>query len=204
MADFGIAEYALITAAVAATAQTGISINQAQQQRTSAHKARDSAKEAAAIQQAQLSAQAEQAKKNEQRKSAQIQGRIRALSAEAGVGTEGAADLLRQANYDETSAIATINQNETLQKKRIDTGLQADLTQIDSATPNLLLSSFAGILSGVQTGVQLVTAGAQVDNYFNKPVVPTGGDLPFAGRAGVDPVSDIPFANRYVDPGTTR
>lgn len=142
-----------------AIAQAGIAGYGAVQQNQATKRSARAAREGAAVQSEQLSDAADLERRKRETEAHLVRSRLRVIAAEAGLGFEGSfADLERQADIDEQTNLAIIDQNLYNQRRRVASGLEADLSTLSGRLTNPLLSAFQGGLSGATTGLQIASA----------------------------------------------
>lgn len=142
-------------------ATTAAGVAKAQQQNQAVRRSMKSASAAEAAQQDQINQQ-EQIELLKRRNEAEmIRGRLRVTSAEAGVG-DGAALLFNQAAYDEALGNKIIGINAQNERRRVATGLQANLASIAAQSENALLAGLFGGLQGLQTGLTINSLGREL------------------------------------------
>lgn len=143
----------------------------ARQQNAAIQQSMASQAQAANIQQRQLAEQAGLERLRNERQAAQVLGRIRASSGEAGIslnsGTVRA--LENQAAADMGLNDQVIRSNFSNQVQLVRSGAQANLASLASRQQNPLLSGFSGAAGGLQTGLSIGTGISEVGRFFNTP-----------------------------------
>lgn len=111
---------------------------------------------AATVQQNQLAQSAANEKRKRLSEVRAIEGRLRVVAADAGVGIGGSYEaLLRQNDIDTATNIRIIEQNYTNGVARIQSGASADLDRLAASTRNPILDTFTGALQGLQSGLAI-------------------------------------------------
>lgn len=140
-----------------AVASGGVALDAAQSQNRAIDASKAAAQKAGLENQRQIRTAASQ--KHEQRVDEfnQLAARILVARGEAGVGTGGStAAVTRQAEFDTAEDLSAINLNAALGTRRVATGTQSQLSQLDSQRQNPLVSAFLGGLQGAGQGLQIV------------------------------------------------
>lgn len=133
----------------------GLSYAQAQEQNEATGRAMRSQRNAAETQDRQVDEAAEVERAKNANRAHQIRGRLRVLSAEAGIGMAAYEQLERQADYDEAINDHLIRRNRVSQQERIRSGLAANITALESSITNPLLAALSGSLGGLTTGLSI-------------------------------------------------
>ena len=151
MAGFGTA-LAIGSAAFGAAS----SVAQARSQNEAIRRSAQSRRRSADIQSEQLENRARQQQQQLSDEADRIRGRIRVASAERGIGTGGTTEALaRQTAINEAENIDTVQANLRRQQQRVQSGLRADLTQLEANLQSPLLGGLSGGLQGAQTGLAI-------------------------------------------------
>lgn len=128
---------------------------QASSQNRAARRSAAAAREGAKVQSKQLAEAADLERRKYQRERDRIIGRLRVTAADAGGFAGAFDDLVAQAEIDTAINEAIIDRNFTHQKRRVASGLNADLATISAHTQNALLATLSGSLSGLASGLQI-------------------------------------------------
>lgn len=137
-------------------ASAALSAKQASDQNKAISRSMRSSRDAAAVQQKQITEQAAIEQAKNRNRAAQVRGRLRVLAAGAGTGMGGSTlALLRQADYDEAINEQIIETNARHQNERLRSGLDANLLSLESRVQNVLLSTLSGGLGGFNTGLSI-------------------------------------------------
>ena len=137
---------------IGAAAMSGVaSARAARDQNRAIGRSMESQGEAARIETEQLQASFNLERAKNANEAAQIEGRIRVLAGERGVGTAGTmAALLRQSDYDEAINASIMERNYLNQAARINSGLEANVNALAARAPNAIME---GLSSAASTGL---------------------------------------------------
>lgn len=149
----GVAETALVITAITTAATAGTA---AYQQNRGVKRAQRAQTKAALAEQQQLSKLAAQGLQRRRFEGEAVRKRIRVAAGEAGSDLSGSfAALATQSVYDEIVNVETLKENFSIQQKRVQAGLEADLSRLEMDKRNPLLAALTGALGGVGTGLQI-------------------------------------------------
>lgn len=164
-----------------AVAGAAASAKQASDQNKAIKRSMQASRDAAAVQDGQIIDQGEVEAMKRRNEAAMIRARLRVAGAEAGTG-DGGTSLMTQAAYDEALNQNLIDRNVINERRRLSSGLQADLTALRGRAVNGILAAFQGGLQGASTGLQISSA---VNSFNNIPPADSGQPLGIIGGSGV-------------------
>ena len=176
---------------IGAAAMSGVaSARAARDQNRAISRSMESQGEAARIQIEQLQDSFNLERAKNANEAAQIEGRIRVLAGERGVGTAGTmAALLRQSDYDEAINASIMERNYLNQAARINSGLEANVKTLAAQGQNAMIR---GLSSAVGTGLAAVKTmqgvkGLKPEWFETESVAqtPTTLEIPTGTIAGV-------------------
>ncbi len=147
-----------------AAASAAVSYSQARSQNSAIRRSMASANKSATTSIDQTDAAAEVEQQKRANEAAKILGRVRVAAGEQGTGYGGTYQALeRQSAYDEAVNAWIIDQNRQHQINRINSGLEANLTELSNRGVNSALATVGAGIQGASTGLQLYGAGKQAE-----------------------------------------
>lgn len=164
----------------------GMSAAQAIQQNRAINKAKEANRNAADVQKKQLVDVAAVEKAKREKEAAALRGRIAALSGESGIAIDAYSGLFQQVNTDLASNLDILTQNLTNEQARVESGLAANLAELNTRRVNPLFAGIQGGLQGAQTGLSIANLGS---------VLGTGG-----AATGSQTVNGVTYGPNFVGP----
>jgi len=149
----------------------GLGFAQAQQRNQALESSMNAQNRALGVQQQQLVDQTAIERQRIERQQQQIEGRIRVLAGESGIGTtSGTALALQQQNeHDAGLNFAILDRNLRNNLAAVQTGAAANMQQLQSQAQNPLLSAFTGALTGMNSGLSIASAVDAFNRDRNTP-----------------------------------
>lgn len=166
-------ETVLLGGISAATTAIGASASNqaAQQQNAAIDRSQQSLVRSTAAAQQQVTDAAALERRKVALNAAQIEGRIRAARATGGQGMGGTTlALIRQNDITEGENLNVIDTNLSNQIDRIQSGFEAQSSQLSAGVVNSGLATLTGGLSGLGTGLNLTLGLANVSRLLDTPV----------------------------------
>lgn len=173
MADFGVTA-AVAISAIAAAGSAAAAHQASVKQNKAAKAAAKTAQEAAARQAAQIKSAAKVEKGKAIQTAEQVIGRVRVAAAGAGFEDAGSYQaFIRQAAADAETNVNIIDRNANNAVARVQSGLDADLTQLNSRIVSPVLAAFTAGLSGANSGLAISNAAMRLSDGSTAPAATT-------------------------------
>lgn len=152
----GVAEATLAIGIGTAVAGAATSAAGAIAQNRAVKQGKAAAARAADTQRDQVRAQVQQAARERSREAARVRGLLRVRGAAAGVGPGSSfEDLIEGVDLGLEEDLETLRINEANMFNRINSGLGADLSELEFRRRNAVLDSLGGGISGAQSGLAI-------------------------------------------------
>jgi hypothetical protein len=129
---------------------------------------------AATVQKQQLANQASVEGEKQQKEAEILYGKIRVAAGESGIGTGGTYEaFMHQADVDLAYNNTILNRNLGMQYRRADSGLSADLAQLEGQRPtNWMLQGIGSGLSLMQSSLAIGSNLQTISTYNSTPTQP--------------------------------